>query len=193
MVQADAVAHTTDFEFGRPFGFDDVARLLRERSRVVCYVMLGFVALTILVLLIWPSSYTSTAVVMLDPRRNNITDRSEVLSELPTDPSSVQNQIQILTSRDLASQVIQRLGLADDKEFNRTRAGFPLNLLAMGLTPDEEHSMVIDAFLKHLNAEAEGLSSAVSVSFSAQDPDKSARITNAVVRAYVDFAGPAER
>jgi len=185
MAQADAIAHMPDFDAGRPFGFADVARLLRESGRLVCYVMLGFIALTILVLLIWPSSYSSTAEVMLDPRKNNITDRSEVLSELPTDPSSVQNQIQILTSRDLASQVIRRLDLADDKEFNRTRADFPLNLLALGLTPEEVHSMVIDTFLKHLTAEAEGLSSAVSVTFSAEDPDKSARIANAVVDAYV--------
>jgi len=185
MVPADAIAQSADFNSGRPFGYGDVLRLLRERGRVVRNVALGFVALTIVVLLIWPSSYSSTAVVMLDPRRNNITDRSEVLSELPTDPSSVQNQIQILTSRDLADEVIRRLGLADDKEFNRARAMFPLNLLAMGLTPEEQRSMVIDGFLKHLTAEAEGLSSAVSVSFSAEEPERSAQITNAVVDAYV--------
>jgi uncharacterized protein involved in exopolysaccharide biosynthesis/Mrp family chromosome partitioning ATPase len=185
MVQAHAIAGAPDYESGRPFGFSDVMRLLRERGRVVCLVMLGFIAATILALLIWPSSYSSTAVVMLDPRKNNITGRSEILSELPTDPSSVQNQIQIITSRDLAGQVIQRLSLADDKEFNRARADFPLNLLASGLTPDEQHSMVVDSFLKHLTAEAEGLSSAVSVSFSTQDPEKSARIANAIVDAYV--------
>jgi uncharacterized protein involved in exopolysaccharide biosynthesis len=185
MVQADAVAHRSDFYIGRPFGFGDIARLLRERGRIVCLVAFGVVALTIIVLLIWPSRYSSTAVVMLDPRKNNITGRSEVLSELPTDASSVQNQIQIITSRDLAAQVIQRLGLADDKEFNSTRASFPFNLLGAGLTPEEQHSMVVDSFLKRLTAEAEGLSSAVSVSFAAQDPEKSARITNAVVDAYV--------
>lgn len=185
MVQTDAIARAADFDSGRPFGFADLARLLRERGRVVRNVMLGFVILTILALLIWPSSYFSTAVVMLDPRKNNITDRSEVLSELPTDPSSVQNQIQILTSRDLADQVIRRLDLSDDKEFNRARAAFPLDLAVMGLSPEEQRSMVIDGFLKHLTAEAQGLSSAVSVSFSAEEPEKSARIANAVVDAYV--------
>jgi succinoglycan biosynthesis transport protein ExoP len=185
MVQADAIAHSATIDSGRPFGFADCARLLRERARIVRNVALGLVALTILALLIWPSSYSSTAVVMLDPRKNNITDRSEVLSELPTDPSSVQNQIQILTSRDLADQVIRRLKLDDDKEFNRALASFPLNLLALGLTADEQHSMIVDGFLKHLKAEAEGLSSAVSVSFSAEEPEKSAQIANAVVDAYV--------
>ncbi|HEY3639161.1 MAG TPA: exopolysaccharide transport family protein [Rhizomicrobium sp.] len=186
MVQTDAIAHNAALDPGHPFGFDDTVRLLRERGRIVRNVALGFIALTILVLLIWPSSYSSTAVVMLDPRKNNITDRSQVLSDLPTDPSSVQNQIQILTSRDLAAEVIQRLGLANDKEFNRALAPFPLNLLASGLTPDEQQSLVTDSFLKHLTAEAEGLSSAVSVSFKAEEPEQSARITNAVVDAYVE-------
>ena len=40
---------------------------------------------------------------MLDPRKNNITELSAVLSQLPADPARVQNQIQILQSRDLAS------------------------------------------------------------------------------------------
>jgi len=43
---------------------------------------------------------------------------SSVLSALPTDPSSVQNQIQVLSSRDLARRVIGKLKLYDDPEFN---------------------------------------------------------------------------
>ncbi|MGH6888136.1 MAG: GumC family protein [Rhizomicrobium sp.] len=184
-IPTTANAATAQGETGRPFGFSDVARLLRTRWRVVRNVALGVVALTVLVLAVWPSRYSSTAVVMLDQRRNNFTDRSAVLSGLPTDPASVQNQIQILTSRDLAAQVIARLRLDEDREFNAARAPFPFDMAAAGLTPDAQRSLVIDDFLKHLSAESEGLSTAVSVSFSAQEPEKSARITNAVVDAYV--------
>ena len=65
-----------------------------------------------------PTLYSTSASVMLDPRKNNVTDLSSVLSQLPTDPSSLQNQIQILTSRDLALHVIAKLKLYDDPEFN---------------------------------------------------------------------------
>ena len=148
-------------------------------------VALGVVVLTVLVVAVWPSRYSSTAVVMLDQRRNNFTDRSAVLSGLPTDPASVQNQIQILTSRDLAEQVIAREHLDEDSEFNVARKTFPLNLSAAGLTPDEERSLTIDNFLKHLSAQAEGLSTSISIDFSAEEPEKSARIANAVVDAYI--------
>jgi uncharacterized protein involved in exopolysaccharide biosynthesis len=75
------------------FGVPEFVALLRKRGGTVLKIAVGFIALTAIVLLIWPSSYSSTAVVMLDPRKNNITDRSQVLTGLPTDPASVQDQI----------------------------------------------------------------------------------------------------
>ena len=47
--------------------------------------MLGVSALTLLVLLCLPTLYSSSAVVMLDQRKNNVADLSSVLSALPTD------------------------------------------------------------------------------------------------------------
>jgi succinoglycan biosynthesis transport protein ExoP len=170
----------------RPFGFTELVQLLHRRGRIVLQVAAGVVLLTVLALLIWPSRYSTTAVVMLDQRKNNVTDRSQVLTELPTDPASVQNQIQILTSRDLAAAVIDRLGLANDKEFNPALSPFPLNLLARSRDAGAQRSAVVDSFLKHLSVEAEGLSTALSVTFSADDGEKAARIDNAVVDSYID-------
>jgi succinoglycan biosynthesis transport protein ExoP len=165
-----------------PFGFPEAIELLRRRGSTVLKIAVVFMALTAVMLLVWPSRYSSTAVVMLDPRKNNITDRSQVLTGLPTDPASVQDQIQILTSHDLAALVVDRLHLADDPEFNRALAPFPMNLLAQ--TP--QRSAIVNTFLSHLTVESEGLSTAVSVTFSAKQPDEAARISNTVVKAYID-------
>ena len=43
---------------------------------------------------------------MMDQHKNNVTDMSAVLSQLPGDPATLQDQIQILDSRDLADKVI---------------------------------------------------------------------------------------
>ena len=74
----------------------------RARRGTVLRVALAVIVLAVLVALILPRQYTSSAVVMLDQRKNNFTDLSAVLSQLPTDPATLQNQIQILTSRDIA-------------------------------------------------------------------------------------------
>jgi succinoglycan biosynthesis transport protein ExoP len=159
------------------FQFADFVRVIKTRHRLILGVAAACVAMTALVLMLVPTQYSGFAEVMLEQRKNNVADASSVLSSLPTDPASVQNQIQILTSRDLASRVVDRLGLENDPEFNR------------GGSSDAEtlHERVVDTFLKHLNAWNEGLSTALSVSFSASTPEKAAQITNAVVDTYVQL------
>ncbi len=96
----------------------DILAGLRARIGLILCVTAAVVALAVVVVTLLPTRYTSSSVVMLDPRKNTIADLSAVLSALPTDPSSIQNQIQILQSRDLAAEVIAKLGLYDDPEFN---------------------------------------------------------------------------
>jgi succinoglycan biosynthesis transport protein ExoP len=168
-----------------PFGFSEFLHLLRKRGRTVATVAAVFVTLTGIFLLLWPSRYSSTAIVMLDPRKNNITASSQVLTGLPTDPASVQDQIEILTSRDLAGVVIDRLHLADDPEFNRPLAEFPLSFFSQTRDAATERSATTDVFLKHLSVDSQGLSTAVSVTFWAGDPGKAALIANALVNAYI--------
>ncbi len=169
------------------FGISDLIALSRKRSKIIRNVALGVIAVAVLAVFLMPAKYTATAVVMLDPRKNNVAGLSAVLSEEPTDPASVQNQIQILTSRDLAGEVIQRLDLVNDPEFNSALSPSPLNpLRAFGaLSPEGQYSGIIDAFLRHLSVDSLGLSTAMSVQFSSRDAAKSARIANAVVDAYI--------
>ena len=169
---------------GQPFGFSELLHLLHTRGRMVLTIAGCVMLLTAVTLAILPSRYSTTAVVMLDPRKNTITDRSQVLTELPTDAASVQNQIQILTSRDLAAIVIHHLDLARDREFDAPRL-FPLNIFLRRPDADAQQSAVVDNFLKHLRVEAEGLSTAISVTFSADNPQKAARISNELVDSYI--------
>ena len=69
-----------------PFGVSELLQLLHRRGRTVLQVATAVVVLAALVLIVWPTRYSTTAVVMLDPRKNNVTDRSQVLTGLPTDP-----------------------------------------------------------------------------------------------------------
>jgi uncharacterized protein involved in exopolysaccharide biosynthesis/Mrp family chromosome partitioning ATPase len=180
-----AASSTTEPPVNDSFALADLVRVSRTRWPTILAVMLCTIAIAVIVVAFWPSRYAATATVVLEGRKNNITDLSAVLSELPTDPSSVQNQIQILQSRDLASAVVDRLDLSDDAEFNPRIAPGALDLLlpAPGGTA---HDIVVNNFLKHLTAQAEGLSTAVSVTFWSKDPAKAARVANAVVDTYIE-------
>jgi uncharacterized protein involved in exopolysaccharide biosynthesis/Mrp family chromosome partitioning ATPase len=175
------------------FRLSDLWPVAAARAGLVITVALGVMALVAVVLTIWPSRYSASAVVMLDPRKNNVADISAVVSELPTDPASVQNQIQILTSRDLAGRVIDKLGLAQDPEFNPSLdPGFFAFLDPAEQTPQQLRDAEITTFLKHLSADAMGLSTAITITYSARDPQKAARIANAVADTYIQSEIDAE-
>ncbi|HEX3944911.1 MAG TPA: polysaccharide biosynthesis tyrosine autokinase [Rhizomicrobium sp.] len=164
------------------FRLSDLIHLIQRRSKLILGVAASLIVLTALVVALLPTLYAATAVVMLEQQRNNVADASSVLSSLPTDAASVQNQIQILTSRDLASRVVARLHLESDPEFNsRTVFSSPR---AQGDTA-AAHEQVIDAFLKRLSVESEGLSTAIAISFKAHSAANAAQIANAVAETYV--------
>lgn len=177
----------------------DILALLRARFGVILRITAIVVAIAVVVASLWPARYSSSAVVMIDPRKNTVADLSSVLTALPTDPSSLQNQIQLLQSRDLAAEVIAKLKLYDDPEFNPTLQQSVGSVLLSALNPKHwfsdaasaptdpavERDAIIDNFLTHLSAETLGLSTTVTVTFQSRDPAKAALIADTVAQTYI--------
>jgi uncharacterized protein involved in exopolysaccharide biosynthesis/Mrp family chromosome partitioning ATPase len=173
----------------------DIVALLRARWPLFRRVTLAVIGIVLLVLFALPQRYSTTAVIMLEPRRNNVTDQSSVLSELPTDSASIQNQIQLLTSRDLAEHVVDALGLAQEPEFANAlpfNALDAVHLLGQDNDPERRRDAAVNAFLRRLSVEQAGLSTTIDVTFSAGDPKKAAQVANAVVDAYLDMQANAK-
>jgi uncharacterized protein involved in exopolysaccharide biosynthesis/Mrp family chromosome partitioning ATPase len=178
----------------------DFLRLIRARQGTILRVAAVTVIAAILIALALPTVYSSSAVVMLDPRKNNVTDPSQVLAQVEGDPASLQNQIQLLSSRSLAEKVIAKLKLEDDPEFNPAMARPGLGQLLSDLrailnprnwfdngaaAPQRPHDRVLDNFAKHVSAGANGLSTAITVTATSRDAGKAARIANEMVNAYI--------
>lgn len=174
------------------FGWDDFLHVLSVRAGLIRLVTLAVVGITALVLFSLPTLYSTSAVVMLDQRKNNVADQSSVLSALPTDTTSVQNQIQVLSSRDLALQVIDKLKLYSDGEFNPALSGSapslnPLSYLRGTQKPSgNARDNVVNAFLSRLDVSAQGISTTIEVRFTSTDPQKAARIANALAKTYTE-------
>jgi uncharacterized protein involved in exopolysaccharide biosynthesis/Mrp family chromosome partitioning ATPase len=184
-----------------PFQLADFIRLLEARRILIVRVTLCAILCAVAVALVLPTVYASSSVVMLDPRKNNVTDLSAVLSPLGNDPAAVQNQIQIITSRDLASNVVDRLKLYDDPEFN-PRLAQPSLVELVGemfalLNPKNwfenetpvggslGRDRVIDALQRHTGADSLGLSTTISITATSRDGAKAALIANTLADAYV--------
>jgi len=157
------------------FGLSDFMAVLDRRKGLIVCITLLVVAVTVAVMLSLPTLYSTSAVVMLDQRKNAVADAASVLSALPTDQPSVQNQIHVLASRDLALKVIDKLHLEIDPEFNH----------ALGYVPSaSSRDAIVSAFISHLNVSSLGVSTSIEVAFTSQDPQKAALIANTLAGIY---------
>ncbi|MDE2185023.1 MAG: GumC family protein, partial [Alphaproteobacteria bacterium] len=183
------------------FSLVDFLRVVRVRHRIILGTAITVIALVTIVVLQLTPLYSSTAVVMLDERKNNVADTAAVLSGLTDSQSTIQNQVQILTSLELAGRVVDKLKLQQDPEFNPSLSGLgtilkyvnPLNWLpaspktqADAQGQDLERAKIIHRLLDHLSVDPIGLSTAMKVSFESENANKAAQIANAIADAYVD-------
>ena len=174
-----------------------ILRIAKERFGAIAFVTLCVVAGTAALVYELPEKYSASAEVIFDPRKSNGVESSSESADVSSDPSTVQNQIRILTSRNLAVRVIERLGLASDPELNtgesasvqntalpsiRIAADAPTEPTAMPAPPDQ----VVDAFLKNLSAQPLGLSTTISITFTSRDPLVASAVANAIADAYIE-------
>ena len=103
--------------------FGDILRIVSIHWRRILASGLVLGGLCAIAVLFMPTVYAGTALVMIDEQQNHIFDSRtdpSVLSDLPSDPSSIESQVQMLESHALIGHVVDRLGLANDPEFNGT-------------------------------------------------------------------------
>ncbi len=182
------------------FSLHDLLRIVRVRRKIILGTAAVIVALVSTVVLEATPRYTATAVVMLDERKHNLEDTAAVLSGLTTDQATIQNQVQILTSMELAGRVVDKEKLRDDPEFNPKLSGSSALIAALnpmkwfGLRNTEAEAQNIDRernavarnILSCISVSPIGLSTAMKISFQSKNPQKAARLAGAVANAYVE-------
>jgi capsular exopolysaccharide synthesis family protein len=194
------------------FDLNEIIRLLWRQKLIIIGTVVILTALALVVIFLMTPVYTATAMVVLDPtidpRQRHAVDIQSGMAGLPADNATVQTEIQVLMSRDLAAKVATQLNLDQNPEFNPALrptpwyAEFnPVNLIpdswasllwpkppSRSLDPDRQSQAdsVIDAFLAHLEVTAVGPSRALAVAFSSEDPRIAAEAANALANAYVD-------
>src|ERR1700712_1381954 len=181
------------------FSLIDFMRTVRIRWKLILGTALAVVALAAAMVVLVTPLYSATAVVMLNQQKNSVENADAILSGLGNDQATIQNQVQILTSLELAGRVVDKLHLDQDSEFNPTSAGWmsflgilnPFNWFpgdaatqAAAQGQDLAHSRLVRRFLGRLSVEPIGLSTAMNISYQSDDPAKAATIANAIANAY---------
>ena len=171
------------------------AALWRNKWKILRPTIL-IALVTLAVVMVIPPKYLSESRVLVVGRDNiylrpdadkDIVDRSVV------DPEAVTSQVQLILSRDLASEVIDKLKLGERREFDPALGGVSLVKRVLGIfgfiknpmsmTPEER---VLEAYYDRLSVYAVDKSRVIVIDFLSENPELAARVANAVADAYLE-------
>lgn len=149
-----------------------------------------------------PKKYESIAELLVDPRDLKISDRELTQTGLPSDATLalVENQVRVITSGTVLNEVVNRLKLYEDPEFNGQRQGAGIGDVIAGLRAllsggqsgggdDRRHALAVSNLAESLHVERAGKTFIVTVSARSEDPEKSATIVNTVNDVFLKTTG----
>lgn len=173
----------------------DVWRILWHRRFFILGTAAVFVALALVYGLLTPALYSASAQILIDPRDRQVLTNDVNPSAVAPDGgvTQVESQVSVIQSAGVLLRAIAATDLSKDPEFNGsglfTRLGdflgrpAPVSGPRRSLTPAEARTLT--ALRRRLAVKRADKVLVVEVVVTAQDPDKSARIANAIADAYL--------
>lgn len=184
--------------------FGNLFNALRRRRLFILVCAFIGVALAGTYIVLATPMFTATSSILLDTRMNQFLQKQDIIADSSVDSSFVDSQVELLNSDSIALSVIRKLGLDKDREFVGPPVGtfgvlmwqankaFTNLKQAFGLGPDSANSLddtperiAVETFSKRLTAKRVGMTYVIDISFASENPDKSARIANAIADAYI--------
>ncbi|MGC2778760.1 MAG: GumC family protein, partial [Bradyrhizobium sp.] len=167
--------------------------LARKRGFILLPTLLALALAVTAVNMITPR-YKSEARILIDGRENVFLRPSSERNEERTalDAEAVASQVQLVLSRDLARDIINKNKLGELPEFDPVLRGVsPLKSIAamiglvkdpLSMAPDER---IMDAYYERLTVYAVDKSRVLVVEFQSQDPALAAQVANSIADGYL--------
>lgn len=174
--------------------FAAIWRIIRRQWPLFIILLACCVALGIFYLFMTPSAYTAWATMVIDTRKVQLFQQQSVLGETPIDTAMVQTQVEVLKSDNVSLAVIRDFHLTEDPEFVSGSSGLIGTALSAltGLfgeagtpTASQLERSALSAFESRRTVNRVGLTYVMEIGFRSLNPDKSAKIANAIADAYI--------
>ena len=150
--------------------------LILKARRVIVLIVFGLTVLTTLVVsLVLPKTYKAVATVVLNSKGTDPVTGMSLPAVLM--PGYMSTQIEVITSRNVALKVVDRLGMANNKE---TKERFDSDTKGVG----DFKVWLADRLLDKTEAKPSPQSSVIEITFKGADPEFAALVANAFAEAY---------
>jgi len=173
----------------------EMLAIVRRRRSLFLGVSGAVILLTLLYLLAAKPTYTATAEVLLDPSGERITESGPISESAPPDGGAAfaESQLRVVQSESVLRRVAATEQLYSDPEFGgEPKLRVPPAVSAfLGLIRGHQESQesselrALRRLRDALNSKHAGKALVIDVLASSHDPQKSARLANAVVDAYL--------
>lgn len=157
--------------------FAHVFSVLRNRFLMIVAITILFCGAAVFLSHFMRNFYISTVSILVDPEGSRVVE-GELLDKGGATEARTLNQQYILTSVKVLSSVVTSLGLADDPDFG---AGQPYEPDA-----DQRAQRALAVLQGAIRAELNKSSFVINLSVTSFDPEKAARIANAIAQTYID-------
>src|SRR4051812_7621193 len=147
---------------------------LRMNVRRISLIALSVFALGIAVLMIVPTRFAATALVVVDPREQRVTSDQDVLPGIGQDAAALQSLIEIAKSDGFLRPLIKQLTVQNDED------------IADGQT---DEARLLEKFRNRLDISRRGLTYVIGITFISNRPSQAAYYANAVAEAFVATQG----
>jgi len=175
----------------------DAFRVLRRQRRLFAVVLISVLAIAVVYLFVTPSRYTGSALVFFDAHQTDGLQQPTAVNPA-TDATYVDSQIEVLKSDAIARAVITKLHLDSDPEFLAPPNPMLATIAAItrfigGLFSDGSNASsnadrlgpFVAFFRSNLTVKRVGQTYVADVGYRSLNPEKAARISNAIVDAYI--------
>lgn len=169
-----------------------VLALLQRQSRLIILTVIATVTLAGIVAFALPPSYSSTALVLVDPSRKNLLDPDLQMSVSSSDSARIDSEVEILRSDSVLLKVIEAEELATDANLAAPPSIQELVLGWFGTTPaiapdpDAARNQALERLRSAISIHRRGLTYVIAIQARSTDPVQAARLANALAQAYID-------
>lgn len=166
---------------------------LWSRKGLIIAAALAGALLAALASLFIPPKYVSTAQLFIDPRDLRVLQNEVSPNAVGSDPTSLtaylESQARIIASDSIKARVVKSEGLDKDPEFGGEAAKSGLGRLLSGSNSTSSRDGLLYALAaldKNVTVRRGERTFVIDISVTSRDPDKAARIANALATAYLD-------
>ena len=165
--------------------------VLQRQFRLILTTIIVVVGLATIVAFALTPTYTSSALILVDPSNKNLLNPESQMMSTSADSARIDSEVELARSDSVLLRVIEQEDLVSDPEF-----GVSLGMTARILsflrlreptlpTGTEALNEALSSLRSAISVQRRGLTYLISVQVRSESPEKAARIANAATEAYI--------